>query len=483
MEEEKEEISFERIMGNDYMTIKGKHGEEQRNYQIRMITENRMKYFLDCSVKLIDNGLEYRYRISSMYSLKQVMEKRRFREQDIIQLIEGLIKAAEGLEEYLLSEDKILLDPCFIYVDTINENNKYGISAERDLYFCYYPEKEQSFTQSVKAFFPYILKKTDHEDKDAIILAYSLYQISLEDRITIDELKKTLHMPLLAGTKPEENKEQNEVHNVDNEKDIMEGEKKEPVYVDREKTEKKTEQQNQDWTKNTLEIMENASSKSANKIGNETKKQKDRNEKKDRKKSIKEIMVPFLSAIIVFGWFGYHYMRGEFPWMEDPELYTGIILLIIASNMVYVFGNAFQAVEEERKKKKHTERAKKNRGDAGHMKDKKENQMNGATERKQHKYALLSCQPEKIPNIPVNHFPFVIGRKAEESDFQIMDQSIKNKHAGLEREQGDVYIIDYSCGATYIDGYALKEEESMPILPGQEIRFSDFSFIWADQKI
>ena len=54
--------------------------------------------------------------------------------------------------------------------------------------------------QNVIAIF---LKKADHEHGEAIILAYSLYQTSLEDRITMGDLIKTLDSPALAQIKRE----------------------------------------------------------------------------------------------------------------------------------------------------------------------------------------------------------------------------------------------------------------------------------------
>ena len=223
---------------------------------------------------------------------------------------------------------------------------------------------------------------------------------------------------------------------------------------------------------------------------------------KDKKKNVKEILVPFLSAILVFIWFGYHYLNGEYPWMENPELYTGIILLIIASNMVYVFGNTYQVVEERRRKRKRggsnrrvgEKREEKEKqkediqtGEAGKFKMNLEKSPNivvkdTSIDTNEHKYALLSCQPEKIPNIPVSHFPFVVGRKVTECDVQIMDASIRKKHAGFHRDREDIYLTDYSAGFTSINGHVLEEKECLQIFPGQEIRFSDFSFIWADQK-
>ena len=89
----------------------------------------------------------------------------------------------------------------------------------------------------------------------------------------------------------------------------------------------------------------------------------------------------------------------------------------------------------------------------------------------EHKYALLSCQPEKIPNIPVSHFPFVVGRKVTECDVQIMDASIRKKHAGFHRDREDIYLTDYSAGFTSINGHVLEEKECLQIFPGQEIRF------------
>lgn len=517
MEEEKETIKYDRIMGEDYITIRGETDDSHRNYQTRMIAENRIAQFLECSIKRINTCVEYRYRISSMCSLKQLMEKRKFTEQDIRQLILSLSHAIISLEEYLLSEEKILLDPQFIFVDS--KETSFGSDKGEEetkrtgerIKFCYYPEKKESFSQSVKDILPYILKRTDHEDGKAIILSYSLYQISLEDRITMGDLTNVLNSPLLGQiTGKSQRRERKGKEEKENRENIEE------------KKEKKKEEIVKDpfVITESEEAVKEQEKKPPSLAGEECRKEKEKDEElekrekketfhdrkqkgKEKKKNIREFLVPFFSALLVFIWFGYHYMKGEFLWMENPELYTGIILLIIASNMVYVFGNTFRTVENEREKRKREGK----RGGTGEKRKEKEKKNEEISTEKnraldkargvktkavikeevsreanEHKYALLSCQPDKIPNIPVRHFPFVVGRKAGECDFQIMDASIRKKHAGFHRDREEVYLTDYSSGFTSINGHILEERECLQVVPGQEIRFSDFSFIWADQK-
>lgn len=501
MEGEKETVTFDRIMGDDYVVIKGSMDGGTGDYQTRMIAENQLEHFLECSVKQVDSRMEYRYRITSMRSLEQVIERSSFRAETIRRLIVSLYQAVCQLEEYLLSEEKILLHPRFIYLDGAF------------VYFCYYPEKTEGFTESIKEFLPYVLKKTDHGDKEAIILAYSLYQVSLEERITMEDLYRTLDSPILrqeaeSRTPVKEVEKSDQVEKSDHARMEETGEQlRKPESASQKREEMQAEQTEpgkpikMSGERETLRKREEETEqpREEQKPASEPKRQAERT---IRKRNIKEILVPLFSSILVFVWFGYHYLRGEFPWMENPELYTGIILLIIASNMVYVFGNTFQAVEEERRKRKkegktENDRPEKKNGSSQAAKQKPEGQMRKTGGRKpmamvknketdktqeQHKYALLSCQPDKIPNIPVSHFPFVIGKKAGECDFQIMDASIRKKHAEIERDREDIYVTDYSCGATFVDGHILEEKESMQIFPGQEIRFSDFSFIWADQK-
>lgn len=496
MEGEKETVTFDRIMGDDYVVIKGSMDGGTGDYQARMIAENQLEHFLECSVKQVDSRMEYRYRITSMRSLEQVIERTSFRAETIRRLIVSLYQAVHQLEAYLLSEEKILLHPRFIYLDGVF------------VYFCYYPEKTEGFTESIKELLPYVLKKTDHGDKEAIILAYSLYQVSLEERITMEDLYRTLDSPILreeAESKTQEKDEEkaDPASMKETEEKLRKSEpasqKREEMQAEETEPGKPIKMSGERETLRKREEERTEQPREKQRLSSEPKSQAKRT---TRKRNIKEILVPLFSAVLVFVWFGYHYLRGEFPWMENPELYTGIILLIIASNMVYVFGNTFQAVEEERRKRKQEEktengRSEKKSASSQSAKHKPEGQRQKTCVRKpvtmvktketeetqeQHKYALLSCQPDKIPNIPVSHFPFVIGKKAGECDFQIMDASIRKKHAEIERDREDIYVTDYSCGATFVDGHILEEKESMQIFPGQEIRFSDFSFIWADQK-
>lgn len=526
METEQDKTEYIRVMGNDYLVIKGIPCKEP-DYQAKMMAGNAVDHFLKCELKQVDGGVEYRYQITSMRTLEESMARTSFAAQDIRKLVESLEQAVRMLGEYLLSEDKILLDPRRIFCRL----------SDGKLYFCYYPDKEENFSDSMKAFLPYLLKKADHEDRDAIILAYSLYQAGLEERVTVEDLKRTLSSPILgqaAQEKKEEKprienrktEEQNKKTQVDGEGITEHGPQKETQQeLQNERSKEKNDGGNGDTDPikrssippRTASVMSEEPGEKewmgkARTPGEGVTERGDKTEKKKTsllRQRLGEILVPLISASVVLAWFGYHSWQGEYPWRENPRLYTGIILLILASNVIYVFGSVLQSLGE--KKRIQASFAERNGRQSSYAQEshgspqEREKQLSVKKSRTgpvttvvspekkrdgkkqtdhgaEMKYALLSCQPDKIPNIPVRHFPFVIGKKTGECDFQILDSTIRKKHAQLDREDETVYITDYSCGFTSVNGHVLEERESMQIVPGQEIRLSDYAFIWVDQN-
>ena len=114
METEQDKTEYIRVMGNDYLVIKGTPCKEP-DYQAKMMAGNAVDHFLKCELKQVDGGVEYRYQITSMRTLEESMARTSFAAQDIRKLVESLEQAVRMLGEYLLSEDKILLDPRRIF--------------------------------------------------------------------------------------------------------------------------------------------------------------------------------------------------------------------------------------------------------------------------------------------------------------------------------------------------------------------------------
>ena len=94
----------------------------------------------------------------------------------------GIAQTLTRMEEYLLSEEQIILDPDFIYVDP--EDYVPGL--------CLMPGKRGDFPQEFSSLLQGLLEKVDHQDKEAVILIYGLYRESLKENYGLDNLLQWL---------------------------------------------------------------------------------------------------------------------------------------------------------------------------------------------------------------------------------------------------------------------------------------------------
>ena len=97
-------------------------------------------------------------------------------------LLLGIAQTLIRMEDYLLSEHQILLDPDYIYIDP--ESFQPGL--------CLLPGKNGSFPDEFSEFLQFLLGKADHQDKDAVVLIYGLYRESLKDNYGLDNLLRWL---------------------------------------------------------------------------------------------------------------------------------------------------------------------------------------------------------------------------------------------------------------------------------------------------
>ena len=82
-----------------------------------MIRENKIEGLLTCEAVLVDGKYEYKYEITSRQQMDRVYEKRGLGGEEIRHFLQGLQKAMEGVEKYLLDLDSLLVVPEYIYMD------------------------------------------------------------------------------------------------------------------------------------------------------------------------------------------------------------------------------------------------------------------------------------------------------------------------------------------------------------------------------
>lgn len=110
-------ISYETMGASSYMTIVCPADIELIHYQLETLLSNQIKNFLAVSRQLIDGETAIYYHITSQIPLSQVLEKRKLKRNELLNLVEGLRLAIQDASAYRLPSEGILLEPDYIYVN------------------------------------------------------------------------------------------------------------------------------------------------------------------------------------------------------------------------------------------------------------------------------------------------------------------------------------------------------------------------------
>lgn len=193
-------IRYQREIRRNYLIIEMENDLE--GYEMRMAEENSIPGFLPFQIREIGEKKECCYEITSRQPLSRMVERREMKGEELRHLILCIAAAAEGMGKYLLSEEHILLEPDFIYVEPQN----YAVSL------CFVPEYSAGFPEAVSRLMEYLIGRISHEDREGVVLAYELLQVTKRENYGIRDLLRTLYQPAgigrFAGTgRGEEEKE------------------------------------------------------------------------------------------------------------------------------------------------------------------------------------------------------------------------------------------------------------------------------------
>ena len=168
-------------MRHNYLILEAGQDDEE-NFEIRMLTGNSIEGLLKFRIKQEEIGRYFYYEITSKQPLSRLLEFREIRKEELSTLVVEIGAVLKRIEDYLLTESNLLLEPEHIYV----EPESYQI------WLCYVPGYEKSFPEAMEKLLQYLLKKTDHKDNESVVLAYRLYQESQKDYYGIEDLLKII---------------------------------------------------------------------------------------------------------------------------------------------------------------------------------------------------------------------------------------------------------------------------------------------------
>lgn len=192
-------IAYRREMKHNYLIIEPEN-REYDSYEMYMLAANKIEGLLKFHVKQVDGQKSYYYEITSKQPLSRILEHSSMGGRELKSLIGGIAQILGRLECFLLSENQILMDSEYIYVD-----------PERfTVFLCMVPGAEGDFPAGFTGLLQYLLGKIDHQDKECVVMAYGLYQESLKENYGMKDLLEIIGKREEMQQRPETGEEEQE---------------------------------------------------------------------------------------------------------------------------------------------------------------------------------------------------------------------------------------------------------------------------------
>lgn len=144
-------------------------GEDPNGYELRMLQRGQIPGLLPSVLRSVDGERQLCYERAGMRTLRESWAAGRIGEKEIRQLSEAVTEMLRQLSDHLLPTEGLLLAPEFVFQDC----------AGRFL-FCCSPGRAAVLRESILTLADYLLPRLDREDREGVLLGYTLCQRALE---------------------------------------------------------------------------------------------------------------------------------------------------------------------------------------------------------------------------------------------------------------------------------------------------------------
>ena len=453
------EVHYRREINHNYMILNAPNGEN--GYECRMLAGNSIEGLLKFRIRYLEEGREFYYEITSRQPLSRILEKRRINGEEIRQLLQGILAVLGRIDEYLLREEQLLLEPEYIYL-------------EPDCFqpsLCLLPGFSCDLPTALSALLQYLLERVDHQDRDAVVIAYHLYHESLKENYGRADLLRCLSTeedPIFKREDREEQKETQRQH--------------QPLQS--ELSEETAEIRLRPVPQERIRREENS-----RKIA-ETKRKPLPRRKKGR---VQKVLLLLLTTEGLL-----YYITG----MEGIKLY-GIAAAILWLAVILLVWNGERAETKEQKVSAIKELS--DQTEQWDIKPECEEDYRRAVQQEAERQAesgqeegtalltdlsgkseaaVLTPLSGEGQRIEITQVPFVIGKHPELTDFCIRRASVSRLHLRIDQREGVYIATDLnSTNGTVVNGYLLQANETVSIKNGDSIYISDLGFKFSENSV
>ena len=437
------EVYYKRQMDRNYMVIKGKDGVTEPDDEMRMLAENSIKGLMKLRIALVDCHLEYCYEISSMQPLARLYQKRKMGIEEIRGLFFSLQRQMEHMAPYLLDCAHLVLDPQWIYV----QPQSFGV------FLCYDTGTCRDFHQSLRELVQFVLEKLDHDHTGGVMTVYQMYQKSLEEAITVEDLLKVL---LESGERMRE-----EAPEEDSDSGLAQ------EIEESEESAKKMEGSEHTWTEEGTEALAKRA-QNAHVLWHLDPLQN----------RIARVLAPLLFLGAAAIWFTLARLWGRAECFLGFVGATAIILL-------YLIWSVQRIRKERRDGKEAGERsvlsARQLISFSEGIVEEDKHPLPGETGPLQSKeeHALISQNPGRWNHIQLTQYPCTIGRSPDSCHIVLDFAQISRIHGEFQKKEDGIWLMDLnSSNGTYVNELRLEANTPVLIRPGDRICFGWIDYVF-----
>lgn len=410
------ETEFIKSMNLNFERIKLDEKPEERRYQYCILSRGGIRGLLECSLRYINSDAFLYYNISSKQNLSQIMNKKKVDRQWLKDFAWNLNYVRQEINRFLLDDANIIWEPEKIYRDL--DENRWSF-----IYYPYYTG-DNGFSR----FLEFMIEKLDYDDDKLVECAYRIYENyeNFGDTYLREKIYEDIKWLDNKRNRKKEKVNDSNIENVSDTEDETEepGDEIESVFADSQNDEKTTE------------------------ISGET--ESDNEEAVQKEKEPKHGLLAFL----------------EGARKKDKEARA-------------------KAKKENRYAMNYRETLEVAEGDEDYGEDKTDNDkqygktvyIEKVAEAKDIKKRLFGENGE-VKAI-LGEEPLVIGKKEDECDLVLEDDSVSRLHARIVPEGGGYMLEDLnSTNGTFKNGIRLKPYERRKLVSGDEIRAGSVIIIY-----
>ena len=174
-------LEYRKNMDKNYLIVPCAGEMNEKDYQVRMICENRIDGLLSCKMRNEEGISKLFYEVDCCQELKSRYEYQEIPFEECKKILMDLAGVLKNLQEYLLEERFLVLDSDGIYWDSYRQSAKFLFLPSAA-----YVQHKNPFCDLAE----FLLEKVDHTDDRAVKLIYYFYK---------EARTQTFHMSSVMG--------------------------------------------------------------------------------------------------------------------------------------------------------------------------------------------------------------------------------------------------------------------------------------------